>query len=503
MKKSTDKLTVDEVHALVESSGKLNQPTPLINAILSLGVTIPLTLAVLPVSIAYQVGKGVFEQMLGKNEKALEHLVPIDSGIKVEGVIDRKDRKYDVVLLGSTGFTGKLAIRHLAKTYGTGLKWAIAGRSEAKLQKVKSAIAEELKKETSADFDVDTIIVDTRKPETLPGLVRDTRTVITTAGPFEKYGSPVVEACAKYGTHYVDITGETAWVRHMMLKWESTAQESGAKLISLCGCDSIPWDLTVFKLESALPEGETLQKVTCVDQFAGGASGGTLATMVMNIEGGTRGEPKHDFDPKYQLPDGSKSECETKTDLPAFVSQFNQPGRHKSMWLSPFVMSTINADVVSRSNALRGRSNGLTFFEAQASPDLKTSLSGFFQLPFLVVMLLNPITKYLLINFFLPKPGEGPTMDEMMNKSMLCVTGYGEGSKGTKVQSVLFYPYCAGYVETARMVCESGLCLALEDDRLPSKKGGFFTPSTGLGQVLMERLVKTGTYFASKVTKAE
>jgi len=162
-------------------------------------------------------------------------------------------------------------------------------------------------------------------------------------------------------------------------------------------------------------------------------------------------------------------------------------------------MAAINAQVVTRSNVLRGRSKNLQYFEGVGNPDLKTALAGLISLPLLGVCLLNPITKYVLTEFLLPKPGEGPSMDDMTNNSMLCVMGYGEGSKGTKVESIIYFPKCAGYLETARMVCESGLSLALEEDKLPTKGGGFFTPSTALGEVLLSRLVNTGTYFATKV----
>ena len=104
---------------------------------------------------------------------------------------------------------------------------------------------------------------------TLPTLVKDTRAVITTAGPFQKYGSNVVEFCAKYGTHYVDITGESDWVQNMIVQWHETAQKTGAKIVSMCGHDCVPWDLTVMKLEEALPEGEELISVDCLNDMVG------------------------------------------------------------------------------------------------------------------------------------------------------------------------------------------------------------------------------------------
>jgi short subunit dehydrogenase-like uncharacterized protein len=139
-------------------------------------------------------------------------------------------------VLGATGFTGYLAARHLAKTYGVNqsVKWAIAGRSASKLDQVKSALALELNQPEIATS-LDTIVVDTSIPATLPKLVSVTRVVATTAGPYSLYGNSVVEFCAKFGTHYVDITGEVQWVQAMLCQWQTTAQASGAILVPFCG----------------------------------------------------------------------------------------------------------------------------------------------------------------------------------------------------------------------------------------------------------------------------
>jgi short subunit dehydrogenase-like uncharacterized protein len=153
----------------------------------------------------------------------------IDSGheVKDKDVKPRADRTYDVVVLGATGFTGRLAVRHLAKTYGVNksVKWAMAGRSAKKLDKIKKELAEELNIKEMAQ--VDTIVVDALDPSTLPKLVTQTRAVATTVGPYALYGNHVVEFCAKYGTHYVDITGELDWVRTMYMHWQDTAKKDG------------------------------------------------------------------------------------------------------------------------------------------------------------------------------------------------------------------------------------------------------------------------------------
>lgn len=152
-------LSVDEIHAMVDSNGRQATPTSLINTIGTVVVGVPLLLAALPLTVVYQIGKSV----MTKND--LSHLSPIDSGIVVvdddASLQDRKDRKYDIVLMGATGFTGSLAVRHLAKTYGVNgkVKWAIAGRSQSKLDAVKKRVAEELG--INQVLEVDTIIVDT------------------------------------------------------------------------------------------------------------------------------------------------------------------------------------------------------------------------------------------------------------------------------------------------------------------------------------------------------
>lgn len=189
---------------------------------------------ILPLSVIYQAGSAALKpitKLIAPKEKAPK----LDSGYVVDSITPRSERKYDIVVLGATGFTGKLAARHLAKTYGVNktVQWAIAGRTQTKLETVKQELANELGIDDV--MNVDTIVCDTAVPSTLPKLVNNTRVVATTAGPYTLYGSPVVEFAAKYGTHYVDITGEVDWVKAMLCQWQETAQKTGAKIISFCG----------------------------------------------------------------------------------------------------------------------------------------------------------------------------------------------------------------------------------------------------------------------------
>ena len=500
----TSLLSTDDIYALVDAHGHHIQPVSTGTFLTTLLIAIPAWLCVLPLSILYQTGFAILRAVIGN--KPHPDLTPIDSGIQVNAkdIIDRSKRTYDVVLLGASGFTGSLAVEHLLKTYGVNqsVNWAIAGRSKAKLEDLKRKIAKELGNDDILQVNV--LIVDTTNPSTLPTLVSNTKVVISTAGPFEKYGSPVVEFCAKYGTHYVDITGESDWVRTMILHWDKTAQLTGAKIVSMCGNDSIPWDLSVMKLEEELLEGETLTKVTCLNEFVGAPSGGTVDTVITNLEGGSRGAPQHPFDIFLMLPDTSSSHAILNIQLPGFVSKIKYTGRYSGYYIGPMLLSAINAAWVSRSTALRGTAKDCIYVEGAVFPNFMTAFVNWFTTLLFFTMLLNPVTAYPIKKCVLPKPGEGPSRDDMLNKFYLVVTANAIGSKGTQVQSVMYFPQDSGYMDTARMVTESGLALAMAEGGNITP-GGFFTASTamGMGQVLLDRLQATGTHFATKVVSLE
>jgi hypothetical protein len=158
-------------------------------------------------------------------------------------------------------------------------------------------------------------------------------------------------------------------------------------------------------------------------------------------------------------------------------------------------MSMVNAKVVNWTQALR-KGASLTYTEYALDPDNKTAFCRYFGLVAFFTALLNPITSYLLFKFVLPSPGEGPTMKKMTTESFASIYSEGVGTEGTKVESLMYFPACVGYLETARMLVESGLSMALSEEELPSDGGGFFSPAFGLGNVLLHRLTKTGTYFS-------
>jgi short subunit dehydrogenase-like uncharacterized protein len=540
----------------------------------TLALVVPVwAVTVLPLTVLYQVGKKTALSLTltltkskdkskskDSNEKHPDHLPPLDSGYVVDPalVVDRPDRQYDVVVLGATGFVGGLCVRYLAETYGLdgapntaaaaaasqqkkkkkagggtkgGVKWAIAGRSAAKLDAVKQQLAVDLNLSLEhVRASIDSIVVDVTVPATLPALVSQTRAVATTAGPYTFYGNAVVEFCAKFGTHYVDITGEVDWVRAMLAQWQDTAVRSGAKLVPFCGHDSIPWDLSVMKLQELLRQqcDDDLETVTFWDEAVAAPPGGTLATLMANIEGKSIRAPRADFDPFLRLPDGSKSQYVAKTNLPWTVNKCESPWdtdtsngdgsnddddtshqnqnnkkKKSTRYTMPFVMAGVNAGVVKWSHALRQQgSKELTYREMSVCPDWKTAVTQYTGFIMFGSLLLNPITGYLMKQYVLPKPGEGPSRDSMLRKHFLCVSGVGVGRSGNVAESILYFPTDPGCLETAGMLIESALCLAQQDEDLPVSTGGFWTPAVGLGQVLLDRLMAMGTHFESHISTA-
>lgn len=505
---------IEDVCKQFMKDGKKSLRVPLSTFLVTGFVGVPIWLTVLvPLTAVYQVGKALLpsNKKTSDEEKILEESTP-ESFPKPSELVPFQDRKYDVVLLGATGFTGGLAASYLAKTYGAkgAISWALAGRNSQKLDKVKSELLQQIQ-ETSpginmGNIKIDTIIVDTSAPSTIHNLVKDTKTVITTAGPYNKYGSRVVEFCANYGTSYVDITGETDWVKEMIMKYDDVAQRTGAKIVSFCGHDSIPWDITVNELSKLMKEEckDEMVDVKIYDDLKGGVSGGTIATMLSFIEG--EYVPKRfDFDPLMKYPDGSKSTNKSKDNSPQMISKIKVNdnsgvnSQNKDKWLGPFFMSAVNSEVVKRTHALqKEKLLPLTYQEYFLSSDFKEAFVKWFGTVFFFTSLLNPVTAAPMKRFVLPKPGEGPSKKDMQNGYML-LTARGTGTTGKQVESALYFPLDVGYKETARMIVESGLCLALDASALPVHSGGFYSPAVAMGNVLLQRLCRTGCKFAARV----
>lgn len=383
-------------------------------------------------------------------------------------------------------------------------------------------------------LDLDVLVADTLVPATLVSVIAGTRCVASTAGPYNLYGSHVVELCAKHGTHYVDITGEVDWVKAVASKWQKTAEQTGSKLIPFCGKfrsarqvvtlragflinfpfhtvsflltsghDSIPWDVSTAEISRIMKHecGDELEAVTFWDEAIGGAPGGTFATMMDFVDGSP--PPKVKSDPFFKTLEGGDSQHALDPQLPLLVSKVSSPwdGPESKRWQAPFIMAYVNAEVVRWSHSLRSEGiKSLVYQESMVLPDFKTAFVAHVGLIMGGSLILNPITKYL-VKLLIPQSGQGPSYDDMENKHYLAVWGEGVGVNGSRVESLMWLPKDAGCLETARMLVESGLCLALQEKELPVSKGGFMTPSVALGEVLMQRLLETGTKFSYRVKK--
>ncbi|KAL7561138.1 hypothetical protein ACA910_004620 [Epithemia clementina (nom. ined.)] len=513
---------------------------------------------ILPLSLFYQLAKA---WLVSRNwwpvvtTTATSTLILQDSGFVVDEstVIPREKRTYDIVVLGVTGLTGRLAARYLAKTYGvpnnntkskdtnnnnnkpTTVKWAVAGRSRDKVEQVLHGLAQELQMPELVT-DVDVIVVDTSISETLPRLVQDTRVVATTAGPYALYhGHAVVEYCAKFGTHYVDITGEVTWVKTVMQLWRATAQRTGAKIVPFCGHDCIPWDLSVFLMRQYLQsecDGDSLAQATFWDISKGSGGAGTLNTLISVVQGQQPQEPTPDpfatmasngnnQTNNHNNNNNSKDKPVFKRNLPGLVPAIEDPNwpfalQSPHQRTVPFVMADINAEVVKWSHMLysslndvknrrsrnRRNENGshsnrpevLTYRETLLVPDFKTGFVVHVGLIVLFSMFYNPITLFLFQQFVLPTINEQSPIHKMEHEHYLTVLGEGVGrnSPNNKVQTLLYMDQNAGILVTTHMMIEAGLCMALQSKDLPvaDNEGGFFPPATALGHVLLERLTK-------------
>jgi saccharopine dehydrogenase (NAD+, L-glutamate forming) len=160
-------------------------------------------------------------------------------------------RTYDVVLLGATGFTGRLTAEYLAEHAPVDCRWALAGRSTSRLEAVRADLAAV----DPALADLPLVTSDVTDADSLRALAEQTRVVITTVGPYLHHGEPLVAACAEAGTDYVDLTGEPEFVDRMYLGYQDTAAASGARLVHCCGFDSVPHDLGVLFTMKHLPSG--------------------------------------------------------------------------------------------------------------------------------------------------------------------------------------------------------------------------------------------------------
>lgn len=384
-----------------------------------------------------------------------------------------RSRPYRIVVLGATGFTGRLVAEYLARTVGASLPWAIAGRSPSKLEEVHRALVAI----DPACAKVGVVQADVGDPASLERLAASTSVLLTTVGPYARHGLPVVGACVAQGTDYVDITGEPSFVKETIERYHEAAKAKGLRIVSCCGFDSIPHDLGVLYTVLQLPEGEPVS-IEGMVRAKGGVSGGTWHSAI-NAFSDLRGAMKAGRPSKEPLPGGRRVRA-------------SKEGLHydkaRAAWLCP--LPTIDPWIVLRS------ARGLDrygpdfryghFAEVRSTAVLLGGAVGVAGIAALAQ--LKPTREWLLGRI---APGEGPS-EEVRAKGWFTVTF--RASTRSRTMETQVSGGEAGYTETSKMVSEAALCLALDRDRLPPHTG-VVTTAMGMGEALIERLQRAGISF--------
>lgn len=393
-------------------------------------------------------------------------------------------RPHDVVVFGATGFVGRLVAEYLAEHAPEGVRIALAGRSQQRLEEVRAALPARAR-------DWPLVTADVADPTSLRELAESTTAVASTVGPYLRYGVPVVQACADAGTHYADLTGEVLFVRKAIDAVDARARQTGARIVNACGYDSIPSDLGVLLLhERALADAAGgLLDTTLQAKSKGGLSGGTIDSSRAQLEavGEDRALRKVLFDPYALSPDRAAEPDLGKERDPRSVFSDSETGE----WVGPFVMAGFNTRIVRRSNALRDHAYGRRFRYREVSAYGKglrgrrraTVFTAALGLAF--AGLANPRTRPIF-DRLAPSPGEGPSEQNRRSGwfSMKIRTTTETGRRYLATVSAQGDP---GYAATAVMLGESALCLALDGAHLPPA-AGVLTPATAMGDALVERL---------------
>ena len=395
-------------------------------------------------------------------------------------------RDFDVIVWGATGFTGTLVAEYLLRQYGVNgnLRWAIAGRSEEKLESLRDSLGKNAAK-------LEAIVADSFDQKSLHDLARRTHVVLTTVGPYALYGSALVEACVEEGTHYCDLAGEVQWIRKMIDQHHQRAQKTGARIVHCCGFDSVPMDIGVWFLQEEAYKafGQYCKSITMlVKATKGTASGGTVASLINLIE-----ESRNDREVARILVDPYSLNPEGERDGPDERDQqgmlYNADARS---WTAPFVMAAINTKVVRRSHALLGYPYGKAFRYQEAvmtgngpagwakGAAMTAALGG------LVVGASFSPSRKLLQRFVLPEPGEGPDRN-MQKKGFFNLMQIGVLPDGTVLRSKITGDQDPGYGSTSKMLSECAVCLAKDDLEVG---GGVWTPASAMAKPLLERLRK-------------
>jgi len=376
--------------------------------------------------------------------------------------------KFDIVVYGATGFTGQLVAEYLASHYkgDTGLRWAMAGRSREKLAAVRDAIG--------APKDLPLIVADAGDGASLKAMVGQTKSVLTTVGPYQLYGEGLLAACVASGTDYLDLCGEPIWMRQMIDKYEVVAKASGARIVFSCGFDSVPFELGTFFVqeEARRAFGSPASRVK-----------GRVRDMRGTLSGGTAASAKATFDAvakdlslvailnnPFALTPGFEGPKQPRGNKPLFEEDLQS-------WAAPFMMALINTRNVHRSNMLMGFPYGRDFVYDEM---VLTGAGEKGEANAKRVMAANAEKT----GPNAPKPGEGPSKEEREN-GLYDLLYVAIAPDGRQVRAAVKGDRDPGYGSTSKMISECAICL-LRD--APDVSAGFWTPGAAMGNKLIKRL---------------
>ena len=379
-------------------------------------------------------------------------------------------KEFDIVVFGATGFTGRLVIEHLLQRPTLGLRWAMAGRSADKLAAVRD--------EVGAPADTPLLVTDSSDAASLQALVARTRLVLTTVGPYQLYGSGLVQACAEAGTDYVDLCGEPAWMRQMIDAHHASAQASGARIVFSCGFDSIPFDLGVLMLQDEFRArfGAPAPRVRGrVRRMLGTFSGGTAASLKATMAAAASQPGVLDLlrNP-FALTPGFEGPRQPTGHKPMVDEGLGGAG---DIWVAPFVMAAINTRNVHRSNFLLQHAWGADFVYDEmlvTGPGAKGEAIA------------NAVAAdKSLASDDGPKPGEGPSRAER-EAGFYDVLFIGHSADGQQqLRVAVSGDRDPGYGSTSKMITEAAACLLQACGDTP---GGVWTPGAAMGQRLIRQL---------------
>ena len=377
-----------------------------------------------------------------------------------------ESNKYDFVIYGATGFTGKLVVEYAMNKYSTNdnISWAIAGRNKKKIEDIKAKY--------SLPENIGMIIVDSNDQTSIEKMVDQTKCVLTTVGPYQLYGEKIIKTCISSGTDYVDLCGEPGWMNKIITECSNEAKGSGARIIFSCGFDSIPFDLGVLFVQE-----EVMSKLNRyapsvrgrVRGMNGEFSGGTAASMKATMAA-IKSDPEliNVLVNPHALCEGFQGAQQDDDSKPIYDEELDT-------WVAPFFMAPINTKNIHRSNKLMNHIYGEDFkyneMWIQGSGEEGKAAAEF-------ISTMNPLGDA-------PEPGEGPSRESRENGNydvLFCADVDGETIKASVCGDM-----DPGYGSTSKMITESAVCLVKDCQDLP---GGIYTPAASMGKKLIERLEK-------------